>query len=116
MTTVLILSMPPTSNNLFSGNGKRRYRSAQYKAWSQEAGWELARQRPAKVLGQVSILIQVEEPKTERQTDLANREKATIDLLVEHGIIEGDRQRYVRRLTMEWADVTGVKVSISSVV
>ncbi len=111
--TVILLPMPPTTNNLFAGNGRRRYRTEKYVAWTQEAGWELARQRPAPVLGKVSLLIEVGEPKTERQMDLANREKATVDLLVEHRIIQGDSQRYVRRLAMEWADIDGVRITIT---
>ena len=113
---VISLPMPPTTNNLFAGNGRRRYRTAEYKAWAIEAGLELNRQGPFKTLGRVSILIEVGEPKTQRQMDLANREKAAIDLLVEHGIIEGDSQRYLRRITMEWADIDGIRLTIRPIV
>ena len=113
MITVLILSLPPSSNNLFSGK-TRRFRSSEYEAWIVEAGYQLNRQRPPQIVGRVSILIEVAEPKTQRQMDLANREKATIDLLVKHHVIQGDSQRYLRKLTMKWADIEGVRVTISS--
>ena len=45
--------------------------------------------------------------------DCCNREKATIDLLVTHGIIQGDSQHYVREVTMGWAsDVEGIRITI----
>ena len=104
--------MPPTTNNLFAGNGRIRYRTKQYLTWKKEAGQILAVQRPAKLLGEVSIMIEVGEPKTKRQMDLANREKASIDLLVEHGVIEGDSQRYLRRIIMQWANIDGIRLSV----
>ena len=113
--TVVLLPMPPTTNNLFAGNGRRRYRTPEYIAWVKEAGQELMCQRPPKVTGEVSLLIEVAEPKTKRHMDLANREKAAVDLLVEHGIIEGDDQRYVRRIMMQWADIDGVRITVERV-
>ena len=111
---VLHLSMPPTTNNLFAGNGKRRFRSAEYAAWIKDAGYRLNAQRPPLMAGKVAILIEVEEPKTKIRQDVANREKAVTDLLVSHRVIQGDDQRFVRELTMRWAPVEGVKVTIRS--
>jgi crossover junction endodeoxyribonuclease RusA len=109
---VIHLPMCPTTNNLFSGNGRRRYRSEEYTAWIKEAGWRLNAQRPPLMAGKVILLIEVEEPKTARRQDVANREKAVTDLLVSHRVIQGDDQRFVRELTMRWADVAGVKVTV----
>lgn len=109
---VINLPLPPTTNNLFAGTGKRRYRTSEYNAWIKEAGWRLNTQRPLQTRGAVSLLIEVEEPKTARHTDLANREKACTDLLVKHLVIQGDDQRYVRELNMRWADIQGVRVTI----
>jgi crossover junction endodeoxyribonuclease RusA len=106
------LPMPPTTNNLFASNGKRRFRSAGYCAWIKEAGYRLNAQRLSLVPGKVALLIDVEEPKTARAQDVANREKAIVDLLVSHRIIQGDDQRYVRALTLRWAPVEGVRVTI----
>lgn len=108
----ITLPMPPSTNSLFPGQ-RRRYRSAEYEAWITEAGWELKRQRPPKAAGRVSLLIEVAEPKTKRAQDVTNRIKAVEDLLVSHGVIQGDDQRYVRRVTAEWADIEGVRVTIT---
>lgn len=111
---VISLPMPPTTNNLFAGTGKRRYRTSEYNDWIKEAGYRLNTQRPPQTRERVSLLIEIEEPKTEREMDFANREKATVDLLVKHLVIQGDSQRYVRSLTMEWAppEVQGVRVTV----
>jgi Holliday junction resolvase RusA-like endonuclease len=111
--TVICLPFPPSVNNLFAGQ-KRRYRSAEYEAWITEAGHLLNRQRPAKCLGRVSLTYTLEEPKTKRRRDLGNLEKAGTDLLVSHGVIEGDDQRFVRKITLEWSDqVEGMQITVS---
>ena len=111
---VVHLPTPPTSNNLFATDLKsgRRFRTYEYKSWVQEAGLLLNRQRPPLVAGKVSILLEVEEPKTARRQDVCNREKACIDLLVSRGVIQSDDQRHVREVTMRWAPVDGVRITI----
>ena len=112
---VIALPMPPTTNNLFVNRGaKGRFRSTEYKAWAAEAGYRLNAQRPPLMAGKVAILIEVEEPKTARRQDVANREKAVTDLLVSHRVIQGDDQRFVREITMKWADVAGIRITIRS--
>jgi Holliday junction resolvase RusA-like endonuclease len=111
---VIALPMPPSTNNLFFNIGKGRVRSAQYKAWALEAGYRLNAQRPPLMAGKVAILIEVAEPKTARRQDVANREKAVTDLLVSHRVIQGDDQRFVRSVTVAWAPVEGVRVTIRS--
>jgi len=110
----LVISMPtpPTSNNLFATVGKKRIRTVEYVQWAREAGYVLNRQRPPLVAGKVSLLIEVENPKTAHRQDVANREKAVVDLLVSRGVIQGDDQRFVREITLKWADVAGVRVTI----
>jgi Holliday junction resolvase RusA-like endonuclease len=116
MSPDLMIHLPlcPSTNHLFSGNGKRRYRSAEYTAWINMAGLCLIAQRPPPVAGRVSLLIEVEEPKTAIRQDCTNRIKALEDLLVSHRIIEGDDQRFVREVTVRWADVEGCRVTIRS--
>jgi Holliday junction resolvase RusA-like endonuclease len=109
---VICLPIPPTTNNLFAGTGKRRYRTSEYNSWIEEAGWQIATQKPPQVYGRVSLTIEVREPKSLHRMDLANREKATVDLLVKHLVIQGDSQFYVRELNMRWADIQGVRVTI----
>ena len=112
-SVVLTLPLPPSSNHLFAGKS-HRYRSPEYEAWRTDAGWELNLQWPPQIIGRVSILIEVAEPKTKRAQDITNRIKALEDLLVSHGVIQGDDQRYVRRVTAEWADLAeGVRVTIT---
>jgi len=115
--TVITLSMPPSTNNLFlngRGGAAGRPRSPEYRAWAKEAGWALASQRPRAVPGRVVLLIEIEEPKTKHRQDCTNRIKAVEDLLVDHGVIEGDDQRFVRAVTVRWADVAGVRVTVQS--
>ena len=109
---VLHLPMPPSTNNLFATVGKKRIRTVEYIQWAREAGYVLNRQRPPLVAGKVSLLIEVENPKTAHRQDVANREKAVVDLLVSRGVIQGDDQRFVREITLKWADVAGVRVTI----
>lgn len=111
---VIELPIPPTTNNLFATDrsSRKRFRSAEYQAWIKEAGYRLNAQRPPLMAGKVALLIEVEEPKTSRRQDVCNREKAVTDLLVSHRVIQGDDQRFVRELTMRWADVDGVKVTV----
>jgi Holliday junction resolvase RusA-like endonuclease len=111
---VILLPTPPSTNHLFAGAGKRRWRSPEYEAWILEAGHQLNRQHPSQVKGMVSLLIEVREPPTKRHEDLGNKEKALTDLLVTHGIIEGDSQHFVRRIVFEWSSqVEGARITIS---
>lgn len=74
------------------------------------AGWEIARQRPGKCLGEVSISLEVQDI---RRGDLDNRCKAALDILVKHGTIEGDSYKYVREINMKWApEVKGIRITI----
>jgi crossover junction endodeoxyribonuclease RusA len=110
---VISLVMPPTANNLFAGTGRKRVRTPAYTAWIKQAGWDLIRQRPPRIRGPVSITIEVSETESSTTWDLCNREKATMDLLVAHGLIQGDNKPFVREVVMRWnADITGVLVTL----
>ena len=109
--------MCPSTNGLFAGNGKRRYKTKEYAAWIEEAGYALNRQKPEPIQGKVRLLIEVAEPNTLIRQDVTNRIKATEDILVRHGIIEGDDQRYVRSVTAEWSrHINGIRITVSPVV
>ena len=111
---VIELPMVPSSNHLFltlAGN-KGRAKTAEYRAWIKEAGTRLALQRPPCVKGRVRLLIEVSEHEVPASADVANREKAATDLLVSMGVIEGDSKRYVREITLRWADITGIRITI----
>jgi len=108
---VLTLPMPPTTNNLFAGTGRRRIKTRQYQAWENQAGWALLRQRPPRIKGPVAVTIEVSDGESSTTWDLCNREKATMDLLVAHGIIQGDHKPIVREFFMRWSPgITGVRV------
>lgn len=87
MTTLLSITTPPSVNNLFTNvPGRGRVKSRRYRQWLKAAGWELQGQRPLKIAGPFEVEIQV--PPT--RGDLDNYTKAVIDLLVRHGVVEGD--------------------------
>jgi Holliday junction resolvase RusA-like endonuclease len=111
---VIALPMGPSSNNMFATDraSGRRFRTAEYKGWLLEAGYRLNAQRPPLMAGKVTLLIELEEPKTARRQDCSNRTKAVEDLLVSHRIIQGDCQKFVREVATRWADVDGVVVTI----
>jgi hypothetical protein len=48
-TICLKLPPPPSTNCLWRFGPRRMFRSAKYRAWLTEAGWELQAQRPGKV-------------------------------------------------------------------
>jgi Holliday junction resolvase RusA-like endonuclease len=111
---VITLLMPPTTNNLFAGVGRRRVKSPAYVAWEKTAGWSLVTQKPRRIKGPVSVLIEVSERESANNWDLCNREKAAMDLLVTHGVIEGDHRPIVRDFAMRWADIDGIRITIVS--
>jgi len=116
MQDELVIELPfgPSVNNMFATVGKRRIRSVEYKSWALEAGYRLNAQRPPLMAGKVSLLIELKDPETARRMDCTNRIKAVEDILVSHRIIQGDDQRFVREVTVRWAPVEGVRVTIRS--
>ena len=111
---VLNLPLCPSVWDLYrpAKRGQRRPRTPEYEAWIKEAGWELARQRPPRVPGKVVLLIEVGEIGIKALADCTNRVKAPEDLLVSHGIIQGDDRRFVREVTVRWAQIKGLRVTI----
>jgi crossover junction endodeoxyribonuclease RusA len=102
-TVVLDLGFPPSTNNLFATHGNRRRLSEAYIKWRTENGWRLMTQKPASIKGLVNIRIDLVAP-DRRHRDCDNRAKAPIDLLVAHGVIEGDDSRFVKRISIGWED------------
>ena len=116
--TVIVLNyFPPSTNNLFpNGKGKRRFISKEYEIWKEAAGWQLAQHRIKPIRGcKVELLFQLSPPKAVRYRDCSNYVKAPEDLLISHGILAGDDQRYVKRVISEWSDdeFTGVIITIT---
>lgn len=100
----LVFPFPPSTNGLFINvRGAGRVRSPGYRKWAADAGWRLQAQRPPKIKGPVNITVLLCPP-NKRRADADNRLKAPLDLLVTHGVIEGDDSRYVRSVTARWVD------------
>lgn len=87
---MIVLPVPPSTNNLFinAKTGKGRFLSPAYKAWRKAAAealtlcaWDMPC-RPYDVTIRVNV---------NHQSDIDNRTKAVLDLLVEHKVIDGDQ-------------------------
>jgi Holliday junction resolvase RusA-like endonuclease len=103
-----VLPFPPSTNNLFlNSRGKGRILSPEYRAWKEQAGWQLKSQRP-KPLG-VRAFVQIDLD-NRRKGDADNRAKPVLDLLVEHQVLAGDSKKHVRRVSIGWEPVSGCRV------
>lgn len=91
----IVLPWAPSVNNLYVNAGRKRVRSPAYRKWQNEAGWHLKVAKPHKFLGPVNIEIELCPP-DKRRFDVDNKNKAILDLLVTHGVIEGDDSRFVK--------------------
>jgi Holliday junction resolvase RusA-like endonuclease len=103
------ITPPPSVNNLYPTIRGRRVKSSQYRAWLSEAGWQLKAQQAKPIRGPVEISIIV--PDNNRR-DLDGYLKPTLDLLVSHGIIEGDKCKTVRHIYMQWSGDPAMLVTI----
>ena len=96
--TALELPIPPSVNALWRFGGGKVYRSAEYVAWIEAAGWELKTQKPINIPSPVAVRLKGGLP--EKPRDLDNVAKAALDLLQAHGVIENDVA--VVDLRMRW--------------
>lgn len=100
--TSISLPFPVSTHRAF-----RKFRGAHlseaYRKWRDEAGWQLLSQRPQKIKGPVSLLIELVAP-DKRARDTDNFIKGPVDLLVTHGVIEADDKRIVRSLAVRWVE------------
>lgn len=110
---LLDLPLPTSTNRLHKWTGRRKGKrvrlSDEYEAWRKEAGWLLVTQRPRKIMGPVELEYLVGKSRG----DIGNFEKAATDLLVLHGVIEGDGPKIVRKITIGVdASVDGLRAII----
>lgn len=105
------LPLPPSTNALFFNlPGGGRAKTKAYTNWIRDARWALLAQRARPVAGMVRVAIELTD---KARIDLDNAVKATMDALVAHGIIEDDRKKFVRAISLEWSsEVEGVRVTI----
>src|SRR6266581_4080725 len=114
--TTITLPFPISVNAMFADGKTKRIKSQRYADWVQEAGWELKRQRPIPVRGQVRIRYELQEGHDNKRRDCFNFEKGVTDLLVEHGIIEADHDLILRGGEIYWnRDIIGIRVTIFTI-
>lgn len=107
-----IVTLPnPVSVNAMYGQapGRKRFHSAKYAAWIDEATIYLKAARPPKFKGEVFVSITCEDT---GPTDLDNKVKGILDLLVRHGVIEDDSRPFVRGIKLSWGNLSGCRVEV----
>ena len=104
------LPLPPSANGIWRVGRSGVHRSARYRSWQVDAGWELKAQRPGRVEGPVEVTINAGRPDNRRR-DADNLCKGLLDLLQAHKVIENDSK--VVRVTSGWdRSVPGGRVVI----
>lgn len=102
------IPVPPSTNHLFAGVGKKRIKTKKYKAWLNTAGWKIQEQSPHCVPGDVAITLHIKRPND--FADIDNRLKSSLDLFVNMGLIEDDR--FVVEIHASWSNVEACTVLI----
>ena len=114
MNVVLPLPFPVSVKAMFADGKTRRFKSQRYADWLLEAGYVLASQKPPQIKGQYHINYAFQEGQDRRERDAFNLEKGVTDLLVKHGVVEGDSNKYLRKGSVEWdRSVIGVRITIT---
>jgi hypothetical protein len=110
---VLTLPFPVSVNAMFADGKTRRHKSQRYCDWLLEAGYALNVQRPPKITGPYHITYAFQEGQDRRERDAFNLEKGVTDLLVKHGVVQGDSNKYLRKGSVEWdRSIVGVRITI----
>jgi len=90
--------LPPSVNGLFFNKAKGRGKTDTYRAWLDTAGREIMAQGRKHLHGPVSLSIALVRPN--KSSDLDNRLKALLDLLVSNSVIDDDS--LVQRISIQW--------------
>jgi Holliday junction resolvase RusA-like endonuclease len=105
---VIRLSTPPSLNNVFRNvPGVGRVRTGDYKRWITQNGYAVLAQRPEKHKGDVAVHLRI-GPRT--RSDLDNRIKPILDLLVKMQVIEDDSR--VVEIRARWMADEGCEVDV----
>jgi len=113
-STTFTLTWPPSVNQIWRSVRGRNILSAEARQWRETAKNELLSQHVLPVNGQVEVEIVLRSP-FNRPFDPDNRIKAVLDLLVENGIIDGDGDSVLKRITVSVGeDFQGATVTIRS--
>ena len=112
MTSSIALPFPPSTNRLWRVVDGRAICSKSYREWIEAAGAELMSQRPRKHQGPVAVSIRVGMPDG-RKRDLDNLQKACLDLLRRHGVIEDDHSEILPDLSISIGEgFVGARVEV----
>lgn len=95
----LYLPIPPSSNMLFRTTKGKRYKTSKYTLWLSEAMNFLDNQNII-TYGLKFIDIELYVPRLRSNSDIDNRIKPVLDLLVKYGILCDDK--FVRSIYAEW--------------
>jgi len=105
--------MPPSTNNLYANvQGRGRVKTTKYRDWLMAAGLMLKRQGIQRMTGRVDIVISLEDRHPTR--DASNCTKPVEDLLVQMGVLQDDRAKFVRSIQAVWAPISGIRIDITS--
>jgi crossover junction endodeoxyribonuclease RusA len=107
---------PPASQTTTNVKGPGRVKTAKYKAWRNEAGWEINLQKVKPVSGRYHIDLEITPP-DRRARDADNLKKGVYDVLKEAGIIQDDSNKYMASWSGRWNNPgkAGVRVTIEEV-
>lgn len=112
--TTYALPVPPSTNNLFVTVGKRRrVLSPEYRDWKALAAGMLLQQRAKPFPTPCRVTINVDE--TQSRADIDNLAKAPIDALVAFGVLPGDSNKHIRRVSIGWEPVAGCTVHLEAI-
>lgn len=115
MTKILLSRVPPSANGLFATNRRTgaRFKTRDYKNWLMFSQAEVMMQRPGRHVRRVDISIRLPESRFRKNSDGDNRAKACLDLLVKQGVIADDSRDYVRKTSVEFADIEQTEIIIT---
>jgi Holliday junction resolvase RusA-like endonuclease len=95
---------PPSLNNMFANVAKvGRVKSKRYKTWIAAAGWDANGKGTCS--GPFKLVLTLSTHHRRSNADLDNRIKPVLDLLVTHGIIDGDEK--CEAIHASWGNVLG---------
>ena len=114
-----LLPYPVTLNRLFANvPGKGRVKTNEYKAWINQAGWELVRQlcgqrgENKKIKGKFTFSMRPLRP-DKRVRDIDNLSKGVFDLLKTHGVIEDDALCEIEEKRWRYDGPPGIAIKIT---